>query len=94
MGMAGDLNDNAAITAPVYSYWPNDYGLYCMAGNVNEWVQDVYRPMSHQDVSDFRPFRGNVFQTLQRDETGAVVPKDRYGNLIERDLNAGDGIFE
>ena len=41
MGVAGDLNDNASIPAPVDSYWPNDYGLYCMAGNVNEWVEDV-----------------------------------------------------
>jgi len=90
MGMAGDLNDNAAITAPVYAFWPNDYGLYCMAGNVNEWVQDVYRPLSHQDVSDFRPFRGNVFRTLERDETGAILPKDRYGNLQKRELGPGD----
>jgi gliding motility-associated lipoprotein GldJ len=91
MGMAGDLNDNAAITAPVYSFWPNDYGLYCMAGNVNEWVEDVYRPLSHQDVSGFRPFRGNVFKTLARDPaTGALVPKDKYGNLQYRELNAND----
>jgi len=91
MGMAGDLNDNAAITAPVYSFWPNDYGLYCMAGNVNEWVSDVYRSMSHDDVSGFRPYRGNVFKTLDRDPaTGSIVPKDRYGNLIKRDLNADD----
>jgi gliding motility-associated lipoprotein GldJ len=91
MGMAGDLNDNAAITAPVYSFWPNDYGLYCMGGNVNEWVSDVYRPMSLQDVSDFRPYRGNVFQTLERDPaTGTIVPKDRYGRLQTRDINADD----
>jgi len=91
MGMAGDLNDNAAITAPVFSFWPNDYGLYCMAGNVNEWVEDVYRPLSHQDVSGFRPFRGNVFKTLERDPaTGALVPKDKYGNLQYRELNAND----
>ena len=46
MGVAGNLNDNADITAPVRSYWPNDYGLYNMAGNVSEWVMDVYRPES------------------------------------------------
>ena len=50
MGMAGSLNDNADITAPVTSYEPNDFGLYCMAGNVNEWVSDVYRPLSSSDV--------------------------------------------
>ena len=41
MGIASALNDGYDITAPVTSFWPNDYGLYCMAGNVNEWVQDV-----------------------------------------------------
>ena len=50
MGVAGSLNDNGSITVDVKSYWPNDYGLYCMAGNVNEWVQDVYRPLTSEDV--------------------------------------------
>ena len=63
MGVAGHLNDNADVTAPIYSYWPNDYGLYNMSGNVSEWVLDVYRPLTSEDVSDFRPFRGNVFKT-------------------------------
>ena len=63
MGIAGNLNDGAAPTAPVESYWPNDFGLYHMAGNVSEWVQDIYRPLSLEDVSDFSPFRGNVYKT-------------------------------
>jgi len=86
MGLAGDLNDNASITSPVTSYWPNDYGLYCMAGNVNEWVQDVYRPMSFQDFDALNPFRGNVFTTLVRDEEGNVVEKDSLGHLKEREI--------
>ncbi len=81
MGVAGALNDNASITSPVFKYWPNDYGLYCMAGNVNEWVLDVYRPLSLQDVSGFRPFRGNVFQKLLRDEEGIIAEKDTLGRL-------------
>ncbi|WP_460548350.1 SUMF1/EgtB/PvdO family nonheme iron enzyme [Hymenobacter daeguensis] len=58
-GIAGSLNDGAMITEYIYSYPPNDYGLYNMAGNVNEWVQDVYRPLSFQDVEDLNPFRRN-----------------------------------
>ncbi|MDJ0364356.1 SUMF1/EgtB/PvdO family nonheme iron enzyme [Hymenobacter sp. H14-R3] len=58
-GIAGSLNDGAMITSGVYDYAPNDYGLYNMAGNVNEWVQDVYRPLSYQDVEDLNPFRRN-----------------------------------
>jgi hypothetical protein len=63
MGIAGNLNDGAAPTAPVESYWPNDFGLFHMAGNVSEWVQDVYRPNSLDDVDGFSPFRGNVYTT-------------------------------
>jgi sulfatase modifying factor 1 len=73
MGTAGALNDAGDITTPVYSYWPNDYGLYNMAGNVSEWVMDVYRPLSAEDKSDFRPFRGNVFKTQMRNEDGIMI---------------------
>src|ERR1035437_8502406 len=73
MGTAGQLNDAGDVTTPVYSYWPNDYGLYNMAGNVSEWVMDVYRPLSPEDKSDFRPFRGNVFKTQMRDVDGIMI---------------------
>lgn len=86
MGVAGALNDAGAITVPVKSYWPNDYGLYCMAGNVNEWVLDVYRPLSFEDFNEFRPFRGNVFKTLVRDEEGNVAEKDSLGRLRYREI--------
>ncbi|MBL4668587.1 MAG: SUMF1/EgtB/PvdO family nonheme iron enzyme [Flavobacteriales bacterium] len=87
MGVAGSLNDNADITAPVYSYWPNDYGLYNMAGNVSEWVMDVYRPLSLEDNDDFRPFRGNVYKTKELDEEGAIMEKDSLGRIIYRDVD-------
>ncbi|MEX0967609.1 MAG: SUMF1/EgtB/PvdO family nonheme iron enzyme, partial [Bacteroidia bacterium] len=35
-GVASDLNDQGAIPTPVVSYWPNEFGLYNMAGNVSE----------------------------------------------------------
>lgn len=76
MGVAGNLNDGADVTAPVDHYWPNDNGLYNMAGNVAEWVLDVYRPLSSEDVDDFRPFRGNVFQTKVLNYEGAIDEKN------------------
>jgi gliding motility-associated lipoprotein GldJ len=82
MGVAGSLNDNGSITTDVKSYWPNDYGLYCMAGNVSEWVNDIYRPLSSDDVDGFNPFRGNVFTDLKRDANGQVVAKDKLGKLF------------
>lgn len=75
MGVAGSLNDNADVTAPVFSYQPNDYGLYNMAGNVSEWVMDVYRPLSHEDVDEFRPFRGNVYETKVLNSEGNIDDK-------------------
>lgn len=98
MGMAGALNDNADITAPVFSYDPNDYGLYCMAGNVNEWVSDVYRSMSFNDVDEFNPYRGNVITEHRRDANGTLM-RNEYGELIkdtiagmdQRNFNDGDG---
>ena len=75
MGVAGKLNDNADVTAPVDAYWPNDYGLYNMAGNVSEWVLDVYRPMSHNDFDEFRPFRGAVFKTKVLNSAGEIEEK-------------------
>ena len=75
MGIAGNLNDKADVTAPVISYWPNDYGLYHMGGNVSEWVMDVYRPLSSEDFDDFRPFRGNVFKTTVLNSEGATDDK-------------------
>jgi len=76
MGVAGNLNDQADVTAPVESYWPNDYGLYHMAGNVSEWVLDVYRPLSSEDFDEFRPFRGNVFKTKLLNNAGSTEIKN------------------
>ena len=35
-------SDNALYTVEAESYWPNDYGLYNMAGNVSEWTDSAY----------------------------------------------------
>lgn len=89
MGLAGRLNDNAAVTAPVRSFLPNDFGLYNMAGNVNEWVSDVYRPLTSstlRDVEnqDLNPIRGNEFKRLETDQDGRPVEKDSLGRLKYR----------
>lgn len=60
-GIAGKLNDGAMVTSYIYEYPPNDFGLYNMAGNVNEWVQDVYRPLSYHDFEDLNPVRRDGF---------------------------------
>lgn len=71
-GIAGWSDDNADITAPVKSYKPNDFGLYDMAGNVAEWVQDVYRPIVDDEANDFNYFRGNVYTKNKIDKDGKI----------------------
>lgn len=57
-GIAGSVsNDGEIIPTNVYDFPANDFGLYNMAGNMNEWVQDVYRPLSFQDFDDLNPLR-------------------------------------
>lgn len=63
MGVTGALNDGADATTFVDAYWPNDFGLYNMAGNVSEWVMDTYRPTTSDLADGFMPFRGNVYTT-------------------------------
>lgn len=91
MGIAGKLNDNAHIPAEVRSFLPNDFGLYNMAGNVNEWVLDVYRPLTSlslrdADNHDLNPYRGDGFRTIETDQDGKPVEKDSIGRLRYRKL--------
>ena len=72
MGVSGALNDRHVITNPVDEFAPNDFGLYNMAGNVNEWVLDVYRETSYQEVTEYNSYRGNIYSTPVRDENGKL----------------------
>lgn len=84
MGISGNLNDGSDITARVDDYWPNDFGLYNMAGNVSEWVMDVYRPMTSEVSEEFMPFRGNKYQTQ------LLVPNGLYDRPVKANENVYD----
>ena len=94
-GIAGWSDDNADITAPIKSYSPNDYGLYDMAGNVSEWVADVYRPIVDDEFNDFNYYRGNVYtkNAISEDGTVKVLTADEVvydtlenGKIVARNL--------
>ncbi|MDT0556929.1 gliding motility lipoprotein GldJ [Patiriisocius hiemis] len=94
-GIAGWSDDGADITAEVKSYEANDYGLYDMAGNVAEWVADVYRPIVDDEFNDFNYYRGNVYtkDAIGEDGKVKVVTADSIvydtlanGKIIARNL--------
>lgn len=71
-GIAGWSDDGADITNEVKKYPANDFGLYDMAGNVAEWVADVYRPIVDNEANDFNYFRGNRYTKNAIGEDGKV----------------------
>ena len=94
-GIAGWSDDGADITAEVKSYEPNDYGLYDMAGNVAEWVADVYRPIVDDEFNDFNYYRGNIYtkNAINEDGTVRIVTTDSImydtlsnGKIVARNL--------
>jgi gliding motility-associated lipoprotein GldJ len=72
-GIAGWSDDGADITNEVKKYPANDFGLYDMAGNVAEWVQDVYRPIVDNEANDFNYFRGNLYTKNMIGADGKIV---------------------
>ena len=87
-GVAGGLNDRAIYTAEVKSFYPNGFGIYNMAGNVSEWVFDVFRPLSSLDFGgnndDVAPVRGNKFRTI--DKSSGEPRIDSMGRVVMRDV--------
>lgn len=54
--LRGDyVEDGGFYTLRVDSYEPNDYGLYCMAGNVAEWTISAYDETVYQFTSEINP---------------------------------------
>ncbi|MCL2413333.1 MAG: formylglycine-generating enzyme family protein [Bacteroidales bacterium] len=86
MGVAGSLNDGGDFTTTVWAYAPNDFGLFNMAGNVSEWVLDVYRPFEFQQSFGLNPFRGNVFMTQVRDEDGNIAERNELGRIPMQEM--------
>ncbi len=71
-GIAGWSDDGADITNEVMSYEPNNFGIYDMAGNVAEWVADVYRPIVDDEYNDFGYYRGNVYTKNAIGDDGSI----------------------
>ncbi|MDP5120345.1 MAG: SUMF1/EgtB/PvdO family nonheme iron enzyme, partial [Spirosomaceae bacterium] len=70
----------------VYEFEPNDFGLYNMAGNVNEWVYDVYRPNSFQDTNDLNPIRRDDYM-----DDDDLYDKENFNSLIDSKVRVYKG---
>jgi gliding motility-associated lipoprotein GldJ len=101
-GMTGYTNESNGMIDKVSSHLQNQsLKLYNLAGNVNEWVADVYRPMNTMDMDDFNPFRGNVFQSndtklskgSRRDAKGRIIKNIESDSALKlRNYDHADAI--
>jgi len=78
-GIAGSKkNDGNILPTNVYDMAPNDFGLYNMAGNMNEWVYDIYRPLTFQDADDLNPLRKDgIYDEQENYETSLLTDEIR-----------------
>lgn len=49
------IDDGGFHTVHIFSYNPNDYGLYCMAGNASEWTSNAFDESAYDFQWDLNP---------------------------------------
>ena len=85
-GVATHSNPPSIYPGEVRSLWPNDFGLYNMAGNVAEWVLDIYRQGGTAELSQYNPYRGNIYMQMKQNPDGTLVERDSIGRIpMERE---------
>jgi len=54
-GRGNYVEDGGFYTVRADAYWPNDFGLYNMAGNVSEWTSSLFYESAYNFVHDMNP---------------------------------------
>ncbi len=91
-GDGRSMTDGYMITSPVREFYPNDFGLFNMSGNVAEWTQDNYRVLAFEDVEDMNPFRRKGQTEIRPDAwLDDVKYNEKESLLFNPDQNAPVG---
>jgi formylglycine-generating enzyme required for sulfatase activity len=70
------VDDGGFHPVHVYMYNPNDFGLYCMAGNVSEWTSNAFDESAYDFQHDLNP--DYVYEA-----------KDKDANVLKRKVIRG-----
>jgi gliding motility-associated lipoprotein GldK len=54
-GRGNYVEDGGFYTVRADAYWPNDFGLYNMSGNVSEWTSSLFYESAYNFVHDMNP---------------------------------------
>ncbi|MFC2114286.1 SUMF1/EgtB/PvdO family nonheme iron enzyme, partial [Bacteroidota bacterium] len=68
--------DGGFYPVRVTSYFPNDYGLYCMAGNIAEWTDNAYSEGINAVIDDMNP---HYYYDAQEEENASLKRKSIRG---------------
>jgi gliding motility-associated lipoprotein GldK len=89
-GRGNYIDDNFEYTCPVKSYWPNDYGLYCMTGNVAEWCEDDFEETAYSYAHELNP----IYKSFSEPKTSRRVIRGGSWKDIAYFLSVGTRSYE
>ena len=70
------IEDGGFYPVKTSSYFPNDYGLYNMSGNVSEWTSSAYSESIYSSIDDMNP---NYKYQAEKGETPTMKRKVTRG---------------